>query len=478
MILDGSPNILAWCILLVWPIAAYMWFKKNPTHLRLNLLAWCGLMFLPEVINIDPPLIPALDKQSFTTIALGVALVTNGKHLLLGQHAWQGVERFFLLLFVANFLTTIANGDALRYGPVNLPALSHQDTLALCIRDFLTLYMPFRIGRAIGGNMGAENGGPQAWLTQCIKLGLIYSVGLWIEGRFSPQLHRWIYGYHQNDFSMTFRWGGYRPLMFMLTGLAVANFFLVFFLSTTVMWRLKLKSVWLSIYAALVLIFTRSSGSVFYGLLLFPILRFFSPKRNMQVAVLLAGIVFLYPIIRLMDWVPVDAIYELFDKLNHERALSLWFRLDQEGHLLEHAHKRFFFGWGTYARNHIFDPLTGKDWSVTDGEWIIVIGSRGMVGFIAFFGALLVPIFQAWSTLAIVKSKEAIFLVFLSLSVAISAFDLLPNGLFSFMPFLLAGQLYGYVGMQKKKASLARKLRSKSSQNIPPVQTLPHPKTV
>ncbi|MEZ4288411.1 MAG: hypothetical protein R3A47_09765 [Polyangiales bacterium] len=53
---------------------------------------------------------------------------------------------------------------------------------------------------------------------------MLYSLLQLVELRFSPQLHRWIYGYHQHNFVQTIRAGGYRPMVFMSHGLAVSLF--------------------------------------------------------------------------------------------------------------------------------------------------------------------------------------------------------------------------------------------------------------
>jgi hypothetical protein len=52
--------------------------------------------------------------------------------------------------------------------------------------------------------------------------GLIYVPLCLIEIRVSPQLHIWIYGYHQHQFEQSIRFGGFRPTVFMQHGLAVA----------------------------------------------------------------------------------------------------------------------------------------------------------------------------------------------------------------------------------------------------------------
>jgi hypothetical protein len=49
--------------------------------------------------------------------------------------------------------------------------------------------------------------------------GLIYMPLCWVEIRFSPQLHRIFYGYHQRAFVQTIRYGGFRPMVFMEHGL-------------------------------------------------------------------------------------------------------------------------------------------------------------------------------------------------------------------------------------------------------------------
>src|SRR5215212_5815302 len=52
--------------------------------------------------------------------------------------------------------------------------------------------------------------------------GLIYMPLTWAEMRFSPQFHKWVYGYHQHSFAQTIRSGGYRPMVFMQHGIACA----------------------------------------------------------------------------------------------------------------------------------------------------------------------------------------------------------------------------------------------------------------
>ena len=60
-------------------------------------------------------------------------------------------------------------------------------------------------------------------LTWAIFLGgLVYVPLCLFEMRISPQLHKWAYGFRSSAFAMELRWGGYRPQVFMQSGLAVA----------------------------------------------------------------------------------------------------------------------------------------------------------------------------------------------------------------------------------------------------------------
>jgi len=44
------------------------------------------------------------------------------------------------------------------------------------------------------------------------------------EMKASPLLHKRLYGFVQHDLSQTKRWGGFRPMVFMQSGLALAMF--------------------------------------------------------------------------------------------------------------------------------------------------------------------------------------------------------------------------------------------------------------
>jgi hypothetical protein len=67
---------------------------------------------------------------------------------------------------------------------------------------------------------------------------------------------------------------------------------------------------------------------------------------------------------------------------NPERAQSLEFRIDNEDMLVRKALERPWLGWGRWGRSRVYDE-EGRDLSVTDGLWIIVLGTGGVLALVA-----------------------------------------------------------------------------------------------
>jgi hypothetical protein len=129
-----------------------------------------------------------------------------------------------------------------------------------------------------------------------------------------------------------------------------------------------------------------------------------------------------------------------------DRAASMAFRFTNEDRLLTKSRERLAFGWGSYGRNSIYEPDYGREDATFDGHWIIVLSMRGAVGAAAVFLMLLLPVFIALRRLRKVPGKkEQMLIAGLAVMVSVSAFDLVPNGLFLNYPFFLSGALLGLV---------------------------------
>jgi hypothetical protein len=65
--------------------------------------------------------------------------------------------------------------------------------------------------------------------------------------------------------------------------------------------------------------------------------------------------------------------------INEDRAQSLEVRIVNEDQLTTKAAEKRLFGWGGWGRWRVTDE-SGEDISATDGQWVITLGSTGVVG--------------------------------------------------------------------------------------------------
>ncbi len=144
--------------------------------------------------------------------------------------------------------------------------------------------------------------------------------------------------------------------------------------------------------------------------------------------------------------------------IDPDRAASLDFRFTNENTLLDRAYEKPVFGWGSWGRNHILDPVSGNILTVTDGRWIIVIGVYGWVGFLAEFGLLVLPLVLLWrEALAARETSISPFIAPLSLILAINIADMLPNATLTPLTWLLAGMLVGYAELLRDQRLKVKK---------------------
>jgi cell division protein FtsW (lipid II flippase) len=210
----------------------------------------------------------------------------------------------------------------------------------------------------------------------------------------------------------------------------------------------------LAVYLGIVLVLCKSAGALIYGIVLGPLARWTTPRTQIHVAVLLAGIALLYPVLRLTFFFPTEELVAVSSTFSEERANSLKFRFDQEDALLSRASERLLFGWGRYGRNRVYWE-TGDEASVTDGLWIITLGQFGLVGFISQFGLLVLPIFYALGAIRRLSDpSERLLLATLAIIVAMTAVEQLPNSSISTWSWLLSGALLGRAEHVRKSAEL------------------------
>ncbi len=443
---DGVPNILAYLALLAWPAVSLAMFFLFKPALACTLALLGADMFLPAVVSFDAPLIPPLDKDSIPSVAALMGCLLRAPGLLARARPGRGYDRLVLLAVVGAFFTARLNANPLVYGPTVLPGHSMYDFVSDAVKLVLQWWIPFFLGRAL---FRSEKD-LQTLLTVLAIAAVMYSLFIWVEIRMSPQFNRWIYGYHQSDFIQTIRGGGYRPKVFMRHGLNVAFFIVVGLLAAATLTRAKkpilgLPAMLWAAYLGIVLLVCKSAGALVYATGLVPLVLFVKPQHQCKVIGVGAIALVTYPLLRLAGWIPVTDIVAFFGGFfGRERAQSLWFRLHTEKELLARATERFWFGWGGYARNFIYDPMTGRSFTVVDGFWVITFGTRGMVGFVGIFGLLLLPLWRLRRKMKnLISPADRLYAAAVGVMGMLYVTDLIPNsGISPYLTFLV-GALAG-----------------------------------
>jgi len=258
------------------------------------------------------------------------------------------------------------------------------------------------------------------------------------------------YGYFPHSFAQQARGGGFRAVVFMGHGLLVAFFVVCTLFAATVLEKLgeKIRNFppkMVSYYILIILVLCKSKAALLYGIFAFIAIKKMPYKMQFHAAAILAIITLLYPGMSILKVFPHEAIVQTAtDYLGAERASSLQFRFDNENILLEHARKRFLFGWGGWGRNRARDEETGADISVTDGGWIITLGTLGLIGFLAEFGLLAISIFKAKIAARLVTNKQQqALLAAHALLVGIIMINQLPNSSLRPWLWLIVGGLLG-----------------------------------
>ncbi|MGB8220941.1 MAG: hypothetical protein WCF10_00065, partial [Polyangiales bacterium] len=393
--MPGQPNIFSQLAFFIWiPIAlwgAYRW----PPAKAAALLLLLPVMFLPELIAFKPPGLPEFAKSQIAIFWLFTGVLLFHRDRLRSVRLSNWVKLAMLLLLGGNVVTVFLNSDSISYGSVNLPGHAPYDAFHTLVKNTLDYILPFVLGVAMFNSAKDL----RVLFRVLVGAALVYSILQLIEMRLSPQLHSWVYGFFQHSFAQTIRDGGFRPTVFMEHGIAVAMFTLVAILAAAALFESKIRvfripAGWTLAYLWLILVLSKSVAAFLYSLVAVPLILFAAPKIQFRLAVALAVIVLLYPDARGSGLVPVDDIKDWVSaEYGEEKVESIMTRFVNEERLLERASERPFFGWGWYGRAINYDPESGRQTSIRDGDWIITWGNYGRVGFLGKYLLMLLPVF-------------------------------------------------------------------------------------
>jgi hypothetical protein len=441
-------------LLLAIPLTIAAFALKKP-HVAAITVLLGSMMFLPEAVSMDLPLVPYIDKHRIACLCIFVALLSTSSRRIDQAELFQPIDWILLILPFFDIWTILTNLDGFQAGPRFVPGHVLKDILARILATGLDFCAPFLIGRIIFRRLADA----QDLLRVMATAGLFYVPFILIEFQVGPEFHLWVYGYRQGSIDQAIRGTGFRPVVFMIHGLAVAIFMYTVTISSAISAAYKTKIFGLSaravsIFYTILFPFLKSSAALMYTMFTLPAVLFLKPKAQTKLAAVIVSFALIYQVVRITDAVDVWKSIDLMSKVfGAERAGSMGFRMLNENLLRDRALERPWFGWGGYGRGHIFDAA-GNDISVTDGYWIILLGDRGLVGLTAAFGLLAGPVFLARRRLPKMDPKAQTAVAGLALVQSFTVTDLLPNGMFSPLPLVLAGAIAGLaLGIPKDRGN-------------------------
>ncbi|MEZ6118360.1 MAG: hypothetical protein R3C28_17580 [Pirellulaceae bacterium] len=370
-------SIIAQLALTSWFAVAVIVFSEFRGSRGIVICMVLGWLTLP-CAELNVPVLPNISKAAVTALGtmLAVIILEPRMFLRLRPH-WIDIP--IIVYCLCGIPTALSNGLGVREG-------------VSCVIEAVYLWgFPYLLGRAACRSLADIR-----FIALSIVVGAIgYVAPCFVEMRLSPHLHVWLYGFRPLNWNAE-KLGGYRPSVFMYDGLELGFWMAVAAMSAYWLWRAQaIKKIWvmpMSFWVVVLMVTSvlcRSTGATLLtigGIIVLEMTRRF---RSSWPFVMLTMTVFVYMGLRIND-VPFDFTSQLAAKFSAERAQSLQFRLDNEDILIDKAMQRPLLGWGRFGRNRVYNE-EGRDISITDGLWVLLLGIFGFVGLGAFFGAFLIP---------------------------------------------------------------------------------------
>lgn len=441
-------------VMLGWPfvvLAIFATMRREPA------LIWsiiAGYLVLPESYAFNFPGLPPVDKYFMLFVPAMIAMVlfrpkpgNRAAQTLAQDVAASGdrlAGRIFWCLTIALFAGTVAtyvlNGAPVRSGGASMPGVTPYDGLAQAF-DIGILFGPYFLARRYLADARSH----KELLRILVTAGMAYSLLALFEIRMSPQLNVWVYGYFQHDWRQHIRGDGFRPLVFLRHGLWLGFFFFMVIIAAFAMSRAEPKTRLLFLFAGVwvlaTLALSKAVGAFLITLLLVPVALVLPVRQQILVGIAAATFFVAYPVLRPTGLLPLEKVVAAAESYSRERAASLIHRLNNEALLLERANEKPVFGWAGFGRWRHHDD-SGKDVTTSDGIWIIVLGQRGWIGYVSFFGLLIFPMFlmrRAGRRKEVDHLQSGMILI-----LGGNLIYMLPNSTLNPVTMLLAGALAGF----------------------------------
>lgn len=465
------PNIIAYFMVIAYPIFALAFYQFWTPATAVAATLVVGYLALPSQPVFDFPLLPELNKHTIPAISAmlfaTVAVMSAGRNER--QAAMRGIKvepvsmlpgwlprSGFLLIALAIVIlgvagTLVTNFDSVRVSlNAVLPGLRVYDGFSMLL-SLITVLLPFLLGR----KFLFEEKHHVGLLKVFAWGGLVYSLFAVIEIRLSPQMNVWIYGYFPHSFGQHVRGGSFRPLVFLQHGLWLAIFQAMALTACLTLSRCaepEHRKKWLcgGIWIFLVLLMSNSLGGLMLAAMMLVALLGLPARALGFFCLTLVTLSIAYPVLRILDLFPIEAVADIARSINADRGDSLWFRFRNEEELLAKTMEKPVFGWGGWGRGFIYDLELGKRTSTVDSQWIIAVNTGGLVGAFAEYGLYIAGLLG----IALGMSRREVPMATRGLMamLTINMIDMLVNATSTTQTWLIAGTLAGYLEASRRSA--------------------------
>lgn len=371
-------NSFGLLVLVGWIPATFVLMLAVPRRTALLMSVIGGCLFLPCGSHSFPGM-PDLTKPMVMCLAPGIAAaLLDPTGLLRFRPSVRDLP--ILAIVLVPLASSLVNG------------LGSHDGLSLVFQSFITWGMPYLLGRVYF----SDDRGMRALALAIVVGGLLYVPLCLYEIRMSPQLHVIAYGFGQADFSGNMRYGGFRPLVFMQTGLMLGFWMSAASVVALAVWKLKmfklpftLKAGWSALALVGTTILCKSFGAIILmGIGFVTILRARSLRaRGILLALVIGPQLFVFT--RVTGLLDRQTISHAMEFMPDDRVESLDTRAKNEDLLVEKALQQPLFGWGGWGRSRIVNE-EGDDVTIVDSIWVEILGRNGLVGLFALMGVLFV----------------------------------------------------------------------------------------
>ncbi|NIA12724.1 MAG: O-antigen ligase domain-containing protein [Nitrospiraceae bacterium] len=342
-------------------------------------MAW---LFLPDY-GYEIRFLPEYDKTSATCFGIFLGtLIFDTDRIFKFRPRWSDLP--VVVLSFCPIISSRVNGLGLYDG--------FSESINECVRWLL----PYFIGRLYFTDLRSM----RELVIGIFLGGLVYvPLCLW-EIRMSPQLHRQVYGFARTAFIQTYRYGGYRPIVFIGgSGLSLGLWMAFASLCGFGLWQwrtlreiLRVPTYVLFPLIIVTTVLGKATAAILLMFMGIGCLVSMRVLRNNLPLLALALVPLCFIGARVSGQWDGYALVDIAEPVfGAERAQSLEWRFWNENMLLERAWEQPLFGWGGWGRSRVRDE-SGRDISVTDSLWIIKFGKNGFLGLAALVATVIVPV--------------------------------------------------------------------------------------